>query len=52
MLYCQNDRSPYYENNTEKLVILTFSFKRDIICFENDSLDSFNIVPNLCFSHY
>ena len=33
MLYCQNDSSPYYKNNTEKLVILTFSFKGDIICF-------------------
>ena len=33
MLYGQNDRSPYCKYSAEKLVILTFSFKRDIICF-------------------
>ena len=28
------------------LVILTFSFKREIICFNNDLLGSFSVVPN------
>lgn len=28
------------------LVILTSSFKREIICFKNDLLGSFSVVPN------
>ena len=52
MLYGQNDRSPYYQNNAEKLVILTSSFKREIIRFQKDWLGSFSIVPSLCFIRY
>ena len=52
MLCGQNDRSRYYKDSAEKLVILTFSFKREIICFQNDLLGSFSIVHNLCFLHY